>query len=51
MIRRRLEDKALKEGTIITPEFMAAYRKQREQELGFEFAGGSYSTPRRKDHA
>lgn len=37
MIRKRLEEKAKAQGIDITPEFMAAHRKQREQELGIKF--------------
>ena len=43
MIRKRLEEKALKltsglpENAVITPDFMAEHRQQREQELGIKF--------------
>ena len=37
MVRKRLEEKAVKEGRTITPEFMAEYRGQREKELGLKF--------------
>jgi hypothetical protein len=43
MIRKRLEEKALQlvhglaENAVITPDFMAEHRKQREHELGIKF--------------
>jgi hypothetical protein len=37
LIRKRLEEKARKEGVSITPEFMALYRKTREEELSIQF--------------
>jgi len=43
LIRKRLEEQARKEGITITPEFMALYRKTREEELGIQFQQRSIS--------
>ncbi len=37
-VKRRLEERAAREGTVVSEELMSRHRREREQELGTRFS-------------